>query len=223
MPANHPSPITYEYRRHDVSTARPRNGQELQTSATLLLQIRPESPVRELAWEEFHRRYAPIIAGFARKMGGKPQDREDIVQDVMAGFFAASPQFKYDPTKGRFRGFLKVCTFRAMRRRLGQNARFSGVPLEKIDPEALEVEAAWNDVWEHEHLRRAMRALREEYESTPQRLRTFRAFELFGLLEQPAPDVAKKLDMSVDSVHQAKHRITEALRAKLKTLEETEG
>jgi DNA-directed RNA polymerase specialized sigma24 family protein len=93
----------------------------------------------------------------------------------------------------------------------------------RFDPEALEVDDAWNDVWEHEHLRRAMRELRDEYEATPQRLRTFRAFELFGLLEQPAPDVAKKLGISVDSVHQAKHRITEALRTKLRTLEETEG
>jgi RNA polymerase sigma-70 factor (ECF subfamily) len=206
-----------------VNSAHSQHGNGPQTSATLLLQIRPESPVRELAWEEFHRRYAPIIAGFARKMGGKPQDREDVVQDVMAGFFAASPQFRYDPLKGRFRGFLKVCTFRAMRRRLGQNAKFAGVPLDQIDPEALEVDDAWNDVWEHEHLRRAMRELRDEYEATPQRLRTFRAFELFGLLEQPAPDVAKKLGISVDSVHQAKHRITEALRTKLRTLEETEG
>jgi RNA polymerase sigma factor (sigma-70 family) len=193
------------------------------TSATLLLRLRPEAPGRELAWEEFERTYAPMIAGFARKMGANVQDREDIVRDVIAGFFAASPQFHYDPAKGRFRGFLKACTFRALRKRLGQNAKFSGVPLERIDPAAAEIEQAWNDVWEHEHLRRAMRELRDECADDPARARTYQAFEQFSLMERPAESVANELKMSIDSVHQAKHRMTAALRAKLSRLEETEG
>jgi RNA polymerase sigma-70 factor (ECF subfamily) len=194
-----------------------------QTRPTLLLRLRPESPARELAWEEFHRCYAPMIAGFARKMGARAQDREDVVQDVMTGLFSASRNFHYDPNKGRFRGFLKACTFRALRRRLGQEARFGGVSLDRVDPDALNVEQAWNDVWEHERLRRALHETRERYESTPERARTFRAFELFGLLEQPADSVARDLGMSVDSVHQAKHRVTKALREKLEELEESEG
>lgn len=176
-----------------------------------------------MAWDEFQRIYAPMISGFARKMGANVQDREDVVRDVIAGFFAASPQFHYDPAKGRFRGFLKACTFRALRSRLGQNAKFSGVPLDRIEPEAAEIDQAWNDVWEHEHLRRAMRELRDECANDPARARTFRAFELFGLMERPADAVADELKMSVDSVHQAKHRMTTALRSKLSTLEETEG
>src|SRR5262245_11393243 len=176
----------------------------LPTSATLLLRIRPDSPARELAWQDFHGCYAPMIAGFARKMGAKAQDREDIVQDVMAGLFSASRNFVYDPGRGRFRGFLKVCTFRAARKRLGENLRFRGVRLTRIDPEALEIDQVWNDVWEHEHLRRALREVRQRYQSTPQMFRTYRAFELFALLEHSAEDVSGKLDMSVDSVHQAK-------------------
>jgi RNA polymerase sigma factor (sigma-70 family) len=193
------------------------------TRATLLLRLRPESPARELAWEEFHRCYAPMIAGFARKMGAKPQDREDIVQDIMAGFFAASPKFTYDPAKGRFRGFLKACTFRALRRRIGQNAKFGGVPLDRLDPQAMEVEQAWTDVWEHERLHRALRELRQQYRADPTRARTYEAFEMFGLMEKPADLVAQRLSMSIDSVHQAKHRITAALRSKLSAMEETEG
>jgi RNA polymerase sigma-70 factor, ECF subfamily len=193
------------------------------TSATLLLQIHPDSPVRELAWQDFHRCYAPMIAGFARKMGAKAQDREDIVQDVMAGLFSAARQFVYDPRKGRFRGFLKVCTFRAVRRRMGQNLKFQGVPITRIDPEALEVDQIWNDVWEHGHLRRALRKTRERYQATPAMFRTYRAFELFALLEQPAERVAERLGMSVDGVHQAKSRITKALREAVAELAHSEG
>jgi RNA polymerase sigma-70 factor (ECF subfamily) len=191
------------------------------TRPTLLLRLRPESPAREVAWQEFHRCYAPMIAGFARKMGAKAQDREDIVQDVMAGLFSASKNFRYDPEKGRFRGFLKACTFRALRRR--KDARFAGASLERVDPEALEVEQLWNDVWEHERLRRALRETREKYQANADRARTFRAFEMFGLEERPAEDVGRQLSLSVDSVHQAKHRVTKALRERLEELEELEG
>jgi RNA polymerase sigma-70 factor (ECF subfamily) len=201
----------------------PRQRAHPSTSATLLLRLGPNAPERELAWKDFMRCYAPMIAGFARKMGAKAQDREDIVQDVMAGFFAASPRFAYDPAKGRFRAFLKVATFRSVRRRLGQNLKFQGAPLTRIDPEAMEVDQAWNDVWEHEHLRRAMRDTRSKYQSNPDMLRTYRAFELFALLEHPAEDVARKLGLSIAAVHQAKSRITKALREKLRHLEETEG
>src|SRR5262245_24645310 len=112
-----------------MATAMPARRPNLPTSATLLLRIRPDAPARELAWQDFHRCYAPMIAGFARKMGAKAQDREDVVQEVMTNLFSAAPKFVYDPHKGRFRGFLKVCTFRAVRRRLGQNIKFQGVPI----------------------------------------------------------------------------------------------
>jgi RNA polymerase sigma-70 factor (ECF subfamily) len=164
-----------------------------------------------------------MIAGFARKMGARAQDREDVVQDVMTNLFSAAAQFRYDPRKGRFRGFLKVATFRAVRRRLGQNVKFQGVRLTKVNPDALEVDQVWNDVWEHEHLRRALRELREKHQASEQMYRTFRAFEMFGLLEQPATEVAARLGMSVDAVHQAKSRITKALREKLRDLELAEG
>ena len=179
--------------------------------------------MREWAWEAFHRCYAPMIAGFARKMGAKGQDREDIVQDVMTGLFSSSAQFRYDPAKGRFRGFLKVCTFRAVRRRLGQNLKFQGAPLSQIEPQSIEVDQAWDDVWEHERMRRALREIREKYSSSPDMQRTYSAFEMYGLLEEPATDVARKLKMSVDGVHQAKSRITRALREALRELDETEG
>src|SRR5262245_6008721 len=95
------------------------------TSATLMLRIKAEAPARELAWAEFHARYAPIIGGFARKLGAPRGEVEDIVQDVLTGFYSALPKFNYDPKKGRFRGFLKVCTIHAIVKRLGKRARGS--------------------------------------------------------------------------------------------------
>ena len=55
---------------------------------------------------------------------------------------------------------------------------------------------------------------------SPDRARTFKAFEQYVLHEKPPEDVAKALGMSVDGVHQAKHRVTKALREALAVIGE---
>jgi len=190
------------------------------TNATLFLRINAIDPgPREIAWEEFKERYAPMIAGFARNLGARPQDVDDLIQDVLLGFFSLSPTFVYDPARGRFRGYLKVCTFRAVRTRLGQNARFKALPLGDIDPESLDVEQVWNDVWEQELLRRALEDVREAYLGTS----TFRAFELYVILGKPPNEVAQELGLSIDSVYKIKERVTASLRQKLQSRAEREG
>src|SRR3954454_1037567 len=90
------------------------------TRASIFERIRAaEGSQREVAWCEFRAKYAPIVGGFCRAMGASPQDIDDIIQDVMLGFFGVTEEFRYSPERGRFRGFLKVCTLRAAQRRAG--------------------------------------------------------------------------------------------------------
>ena len=192
------------------------------TRATLFLRLNANADVRELAWNEFHARYAPIIGAFARRMGARSQDIADIVQDVVLGFFAVSPQFTYDSSRGRFRGYLKVCTWRVVRRKIRQT-RNVNVSIDSIDHDELGVEAAWTDVWERERLQRAVRAVRERYSTRPDKARTFQAFELSTVLDLPLDQVARKLGMTVASVHQARTRINKAVKAALDDLDEDLG
>jgi RNA polymerase sigma factor (sigma-70 family) len=189
----------------------------LSTNPTIFLRLKQADPEpREIAWEEFRQRYSPVIASFAKRLGARTQDVDDVVQDVMMGFFAKSPSFVYDPAKGRFRGYLKVCTYRALAARLGKEARFQGTPLENIDPEAMSVEQAWNDVWEQQQLRRGLDEVREQMGTT----KTFRAFELYVVLDQPAEEVAAQLDMHINSVYRAKEQITRLLQEKLAVMKD---
>src|SRR3954449_3537925 len=169
---------------------------------------------REIAWSDFRKRYAPIIAGFARNLGARPQEIDDVIQDVLMGFFAKSPTFIYDPAKGRFRGYLKVCTYRALRKRIGHEARLHGKPLDEVEAESVSVEQVWNDVWEQELLRRALNDIRDSMGQT----KTFMAFEKYVVLDQPAQAVAEKLGMHVNSVYRAKEQITKLLQDKLLAL-----
>jgi RNA polymerase sigma-70 factor (ECF subfamily) len=189
---------------------------DVATNPTIFLRLKQSDPSpREFAWTEFKHRYEPIIAGFARRLGARHNDIDDVVQDVLLGFFVKSPRFTYDPSKGRFRGYLKVCTYRALQKKIGQTSRFQGQPLDQIDPGAVAVEQVWNDVWEQQLLRRVLDDVRETMGNS----KTFQAFELYVVFDKPAQDVATKLDMHLNSVYRAKEQITRLLQEKLAVLQ----
>jgi RNA polymerase sigma factor (sigma-70 family) len=184
----------------------------LATRATIFLRLRAEDTAcREVAWDDFRKRYGPIIAGFARKLGVKGHDVDDVIQDVMLGFFSHSPNFTYDPAKGRFRGYLKVCTFRAVQRSIGRRARHDDVPLDEVGADSLQVEQAWSDVWEQEMLQQALQAARAELAND----QAFRAFELHVLKGHSVAAVVRELNMSERTVYRATSRMTGLVRRQL--------
>ncbi|MBX3356643.1 MAG: sigma-70 family RNA polymerase sigma factor [Phycisphaeraceae bacterium] len=192
------------------------------TRPTIFLRLQSTSAEqREVSWQEFHDRYAPVIRGFVRNAGGRGDDAEDVVQDVLLGFFQAAPRFTYDPERGRFRGYLKRCTLNAMRRRRhGQvTAGASSVPLDEIDP-ALdeESEAPWENAWAEHLFERAVREIAARVDA-----KTFEAFELYGRRGMPAEQVAEQLGLAVNSVHQAKTRVTKMVRDAVDALRAAEG
>jgi RNA polymerase sigma factor (sigma-70 family) len=186
------------------------------TNPSIFLRLKQSDPKpREVAWEEFHSRYAPIIKGFTQRLGARQQDTDDVVQEVLLGFFSRAPTFVYDPNKGRFRGYLKVCTYRALRTHLGKHVQFQGVALDQLDPDALAVEQVWNDVWEQELLARAVEQLRGKLGQT----KTFQAFEQYVALNQPAQEVAQSLGVHITTVYKAKEQITQLLRDAVRALD----
>ena len=110
------------------SAPTPEHDDDLPTQASIFREMKEPCPKkRQIAWGAFYRRYARIIAGFARNMGARPDEIDNIIQEVMLGFFKALDKFEYDPSKGRFRGFLKVCTFRVLQEHLRARGRFQGM------------------------------------------------------------------------------------------------
>ena len=193
---------------------------EFMTRASIFQRlVEPKPEVRESAWTEFRQRYAPIIAGFANKCGASRSDIDDIIQDVMTNFMGRSGNFQYDPSKGRFRGYLKTCTVRASIRLAGKNMRFRGLPLAEVADAEMAVEPLWDDLWEQQLVAQALQIVREENADKP----AFRAFEQYVLLDRQADIVANELSISVNSVHQAKSRITKQLREIVQQLRKEAG
>ncbi len=191
-----------------------------QTSASMLLRLRADGTLdRQVGWNDFSKMYGSVIAGFARNAGAKPQEVDDILQDVMLGFFKQSRVFEYDPAKGRFRGYLKRITLNAIRDRYRRKRPIVGLP-ESYDPPAGESElnAAWDREWTEHLLRRALEKVKTNIQP-----KTLEAFERYGVRGEPVASVAKDLDMSEASIRHAKMRVLDQMRQEIAIMRADEG
>lgn len=189
------------------------------TRASIFVRLRDDRPLeKELAWEEFRARYAPVIIGFSRNAGLPAQDAEDILQDVMMSFFRLSSNFQYDPSKGRFRGYLKQATLNAIRKRAREADPARLVPDDWLEERADSTESHWESEWAGQILTRAIEEAHRRFDE-----QTMEAFELYARRQVPADDVALGLKMSVNSVHQAKTRVMRVVQAVVDRLRADEG
>ena len=207
---------------------------DMATRASVFLRLNEtDAAPREVAWQAFHDRYAPLIHGYARQKGATPQQAEDIVQDVMLGFYSASPRFVYNPAAGRFRGYLRVCVHRALKamrdaaRGTTLAASSAAKSIDDLDIADLKAEnpadlGLWDDLWERQQLNRILAEVRDHYRRKG-KIETFTAFERYVLFNEPANAVASDLNISVASVHMAKVRVTRRLAAARSRLASEEG
>jgi RNA polymerase sigma factor (sigma-70 family) len=190
------------------------------TRASVLLRLRADGTLdRQVGWNDFARIYGPVIAGFARNAGVPPQEVDDVLQDVMLGFFRQSQNFEYDPKRGRFRGYLKTVTLNSIRDRHRRKRPKVGLP-ENFEPAA--DDDALHATWEHEWTRQLLNRAMERVRATVQP-RTLEAFERYGVRGEPAESVSKALGMSEASIRHAKMRIMHQLREEIQRLRDEEG
>ncbi len=181
---------------------------QYRTRGSLLIQLNAgETYERELSWETFWERYVPLIKGFARRAGAGEEETDDIAQEVMANFFKAASRFEYDPTAGRFRGYLKACTLNTMRSRWRRQKREvdvdAGTDLIIADENHAEYE--WEQEWIRSAIARALEIVRSNTSMSEQ---SWEAFELYGRREIPIAEVADRLNMKPEAIRQVKSRIS---------------
>ena len=197
-----------------------RNGEIPSTQTTLLLRLQHDGAAREIAWREFHGNYGPVIAGFARRMGARPGEIDDVVQAVMVGFYGAVSEFRYDRTKGRFRGYLKTCTWRKLEEVIAKRLRTLEPALTAHLVAESEIDAAWEQAWQQARLVQATDMVRDRYSRRADQRKTFAAFEHCMMLGRAPEEVATDLQMTIEQVYQAKSRIQRALRETIKAMDD---
>ncbi|MDP7005802.1 MAG: sigma-70 family RNA polymerase sigma factor [Phycisphaerales bacterium] len=191
-----------------------------ETNMDLLLQLKSDETVnREMGWGIFVDRYGPIICGFARNAGLPSGEADDIMQTVLFNFFKVADRFEYDPSKGRFRGYLKRITLNAIRQRYRKkrekNLDTHGMNVAEDHRDDLD--AVFDREWAEHLLSEAMTEARPKFEP-----KTWEAFELYGRRGMSAQRTAERLDMTPESVRHAKSRVMRAVREVVIRLREEE-
>lgn len=170
------------------------------------------------AWREFDAIYRPMLHRFASASGANPTEAEDIVQHCMSAVHQHISTFEYNKAKGRFKGWLKTLVanrvrnfFRDRHEKIADSMDFKALKAKDASPEDL-----FDKIWMDEHLRYALKLVRDEVE--PQ---TFQAFQYYVIEERPVEEICQQLGINQNQVHKAKYRITKRLSEHMQML--TEG
>ena len=199
------------------------------TRKSLLAKVRSGD---EVSWGEFYAAYKPLILLCGGDCGLNQDEKEELVQKVMCEIFQkdiigkydpdnvpSNIVFTYDPTKGRFRHYLrKVIRYQAIRifkhRKNHESIDADNHALNSL-PSNDEWNAVWDEEWYKHVLNMAMTELRGRVQPE-----TYVAFEMYAVQNRKVEDVANFLNLSVSSVYTAKSRCISTLREIIKDLED---
>lgn len=183
------------------------------TSSSLLERLRARD---HEAWRRLTLLYGPLVYGWGRQRGLRPEDAADVTQEVLAAVAVKIGDFRLDGAKATFRGWLWTITRNKIhdlyRRQAGKPQAQGGSDaqdrLQKVaasdgfepsDPTAI--------VW---LVRQALELIRIEFEE-----RTWQAFWRTAVDGQRTADVAVELDMNPAAIRKARSRVFQRLRAEL--------
>lgn len=175
-------------------------------------------------WEDFYRRYRPLIFGFARRLSLTHEEAEEVCQDVFAEVSRKISEFDPERSRGSFRSWLFQRTewrvrdkFRLRQRRLPaaeapRDPETTEEPAAQIPMEA-DLEKLWETEWAQHRLNLALRQLANKVPA-----RKFQAFELHAIREWSVHQVARSLGMNPATVCVNTHRLRKQLRLELDRL-----
>jgi RNA polymerase sigma factor (sigma-70 family) len=179
------------------------------TRATLLERLRGGADPR--AWDQFFECYWPAIYAGARQRGCTDDTAQDIVQEVMLTVFEQRDIFLYDPSRGRFRDWLRTVVRNQVaeyRRRPSARIRPAGAP--PPEPEAGDAapDEAWEQAFERGLLSVVLDAARREADP-----REYLAFELLMLDDLSGNEAARLTGLSRNAAYKAARRVLARLKA----------
>jgi len=156
-----------------------------------------------------------LIYRAATKAGLSDAEAQEVVQETVIVVAGKMENFKYDPAKDSFKGWLLYLTRKqiAMQYRKRQRERGGDAPraeaaaftadLESIpDPAASDLETMWNEEWARNLMDAAIAKVKRMVNP-----KQFQMFNFYVLKQWPVQEVAKTLEVSAARVYPAKHRI----------------
>lgn len=193
----------------------PQNPMHLRTTTSTALLEGLKDAANQTVWAEYVGRYRPLLVAWCRRVGLPHTDAEDVAQDALLEFAAGYRAGRYDPDRGRLRGWLYGIAHNTLRRwRQYKSRRGAGLAAPGAAADALaqiadedRLGALWEEEWRRAILRRCLEEV--ALDVAPQ---TMAAFDLFACQGLPAAAVAARLCITENAVFIAKHRVLRRMR-----------
>lgn len=182
----------------------------------------------QASWQEFFDTYWRLIYSVAVKAGLSPVEAEDAVQETVISVARAMKDFRYDPARGSFKGWLlQLAGWRITNQFKRRSAHVpfdtdmgpdTTQPCASASPDAAfgvppELERLWEAEWEQHLMQAALRRVRTQVSP-----RQYQMFDLYVLQERPVREVQEFLEVSRAEVYLAKHRVGRRVRTELARL-----
>jgi RNA polymerase sigma-70 factor (ECF subfamily) len=186
-------------------------------SSSLLARLQSED---HAAWHRLVYLYTPLVYGMCRRAGLQEADAQEVGQEVFAAVWRHIRDFRRDRPGDSFLKWLRMIVRNKVidhHRRQSDYLRLKGaseLPTRAQPTDVPDESDAEHTVEESNLLcRRALALIQSEFEE-----KTWRAFEAVVMYDRQPADVAKELQMSVNSVYLARSRILKRLREEFEGL-----
>lgn len=169
------------------------------------------------AWEEFFKRYGPVIFGWGRRMRLQDADAENLTQEVLSRVVQSLGTYRREA--GPFKNWLFVISRNEIRKLWQRTAKRREVSGGTTVQNMLSAQAdsAEQPLFDEEMLQVALARVRSQC-----RPKTWAAFEQTSLKGLPIRQVARELGMTEGNVYVVRSRIVHQLRQEIKRLEDGE-
>jgi RNA polymerase sigma factor (sigma-70 family) len=182
------------------------------TSASLLARVRDSDAD---AWGRLVELYTPLIRRWLARVGVRPGDGEDLVQDVLAVVVRRFPDFHHNQRTGAFRAWLRAIAVNCARDFWKANRIRPAAPggtdfggyLAQLEDSSNPLAEAWDREHDVHVTRHLLDLLRPEFEA-----KTWDMFRRFVLDGAPAAQVATEVGVTPNAVFIAKSRVLARLR-----------
>ena len=172
------------------------------------------------SWADFFETYWRLIYSLAIRAGLTETEAQDVVQETVIRVAKDIGKFELDRSRGSFKGWLRNLTRwriadQLRKRQLGPGKHDVDHALDEVpEPVSQTVNTYWEAEWEanlmEAALERVKKRIREEH---------FQIFDLYVVKNWTAPQVARRLGVSISQIYVTKYRISLLIKREMQSLQ----
>lgn len=198
--------------------------ESLRTRASLLSRLKNWEDAD--SWQDFANTYERLVYTTAIRSGLTDAEAKDVLQEVLVSVAKKIDEFKSDPARGTFKGWLLNLTRWRITDQLRKRPAAppsAGKPRAPDDTPTVEripdtssdaLAGIWESEWQQSLLEAAVARLRRRTKP-----KQFQIFELYALRNWPGYKVGKELGVSLGQIYLVNHRLRKLLQQELAFLE----